>query len=603
MGKSFIATFLLISCLIFSSRIFPQTAEIFLKTGHAERYAVRFNQELRRLTPRSEFEEDLKPSPIAETLFSPPPILNLEPAPPPTSSSKMDYWFWSACLSLLGAVLVFWLLKKPNDAVGDLAKRFFYAAGFKKLQQISEQLLLLSPTNIESGGLVYLCRDELAIAEGRISKIIEPFQRKFNRRLKLYLIYRHRGELLKKFALNGGLDCTTIPVHVSTLIQPNYTSACRQKLRELEKPYLAQLDPYRENEPIQDGNCFFGRSELLHRLPNLLAGRNHVGIFGLPKVGKTSLLIQLRQVLKNTPTVLLECQSYQLNAEVFFEQILRQLYAQLAVLEVERLPGKTAVYGKPFARSVSVLASHWRRSGRGEPFVLMIDGVDHFVRAMNGEGGEKVAAEYQRFFGEVKELADRLRDLALVVSADDAEATRLPRLPGENANPLFRFLQEEWLGLLSAHQTASLLRELGWRRSIKWRAEALERVYHYGGGHPWVTRSFASVATRQGELRDIDAADVEIAAQHIQTSWPKYEIGRYIENEWWPALAADKKELLARVAQHNGSGFPKRSLAPRSSSTYRDLESCGVLANDLGRLSVVGEFFRFFLSKKVPTLP
>ncbi len=522
---------------------------------------------------------------------------------PLISSSKMDDWLWSACLSLLGAALFFWLIKKPKDAVGDLAKRFFYAAGFKKLQQVSEHLLLLSPSNSESGGLVYLCRDELAIEEGRISKIIAPFQRKFNHRLKLYLIYRHRSELLKKFALNGGLDCTTIPVHVSALVQPNYTSACRQKLRELEKPYLAQLDPYRENEPLQDGNCFFGRSELLHRLPNLLAARNHVGIFGLPKVGKTSLLMQLRQVLKHTPTVLLECQSYQLNAEVFFEQILRQLHAQLSLLEIDRLPGKSTVYGKSFARSVSGLASHWRRAGRGEPFVLMIDGVDQFINAMNGEGGENVAAEYQRFFGEVKELADRLRDLALVVSADDAQVTRLPRLLGKNANPLFRFLQEEWLGLLSAHQTASLLRELGWRRSIKWRADALERVYHYSGGHPWITRSLASVATRQGELRDIDAADVETAAQHIQASWPQHEIGHYIENEWWPALAADKKNLLARVAEHNGGGFPKRTLAPRSQSTYHDLENCGLLANDLGRLSVVGEFFRFFLLKKVAALP
>jgi len=573
---------------------------VYSGSDNAEKFAaLRIENRLQQLVPLSQYAQDLKQEKIVDALFLPQPLLNTKERI--NAVSKAHYWFWIAALSLAGIALLTWGLKKTDDTVLDLLKRFFFAAGFKKMHKISDNLLVLFPTNNESGALVYLCNDGSAIAEARVSEALRQYRPKFTRGIKLYQIYRERRALLRNHSANGSLGCEVIPLHFSTLAQPSYTSACRQKLRELERPYLSLSDPYRESSAILDANYFFGREELLHRLPALLAGRNHVGIFGLPKIGKTSLLHQLRQIMSSTPTVLIECQSYQLSAEVFFEQILRQLFSQLSMMGIERLPKKSIVYGKSFPQSVTTLLSVWKNAGHGEPFVIMVDEVEAFTAAMTTDGGEKSIAEYQRFFATIRELADRHHDLVMAISAVRPQLNRMPNLGTENSsNPLYKCFQEEFVDFLSVRDNTRMLRELGWRRSIKWQSEAVERVYYYSGGHPWITRCIASRASRQGELHEIDSSCVDAAAQEIQESWSKSEIGYYCRAELLPELIDMERALLGILAQNARSGVSERELRKHYLAAFHDLESFGLVTNDIGRVSIVSEFFRFLFSVKQP---
>ena len=61
---------------------------------------------------------------------------------------------------------------------------------------------------------------------------------------------------------------------------------------------------YDERDPVH-GNRFFGRAEELRELDRLIShGNRHVGIFGLRRIGKTSLLLELRDRLLKRPDVL-----------------------------------------------------------------------------------------------------------------------------------------------------------------------------------------------------------------------------------------------------------------------------------------------------------
>lgn len=573
---------------------------VYTGSENAETFAaVRVGNRLQQLVPLSHYAEDLHQDKIVDALFMPQPLINTATQANP--ASKTQYWFWIAGLSITGIALLIWALKKAEDSVVDLVKRFFYAAGFKKLHRIADNLLVLFPTNNESGALVYLCRNRSAIEDARVAKAVRQYRGKFNRGIKLYMIYRERRDVLKNHSLNGSLDCSSIPLHFSTFAQPSYTSACRQKLRELEKPYLSLTDPYRESAPVQDANSFFGREELLHRLPSLLTGRNHVGLFGLPKVGKTSLLHQLRQTMNTTPTVLIECESYQISAAVFFEQILRQLFTQIALMGIERLPKKSAVYGKPFSQSIMTLLGAWKNAGRGEPFVIMIDDIDAFITAATPENRKKASGEYQKFFATIRELAERHRDLVLLVSGVRPQVSRMSSLGDDNTpNPLHRFLQEEWVSFLSVRDNSSLLRELGWRRSIKWQSEAVERVYDYSGGHPWLSRCIASRASRQGEIHEVDADSVEEAALEIQKTWLGNEIGYYSRTELLPALTMIEREALRAVAENEGTEIHGIDSYKRYLAAFHELENFGLVANDIGRVSLVNDFFRQLFSDKQP---
>jgi len=63
--------------------------------------------------------------------------------------------------------------------------------------------------------------------------------------------------------------------------------------------YLGESDLYAANEPVIDALSFFGRGPLINNIVDRFNRGQHVGLFGLRKLGKTSLLKQLPERLPN----------------------------------------------------------------------------------------------------------------------------------------------------------------------------------------------------------------------------------------------------------------------------------------------------------------
>ena len=157
--------------------------------------------------------------------------------------------------------------------------------------------------------------------------------------VKLYIVYKEQGPSSSIIhAWRGQLACEIIPL-LSTILQKTLsTDDCERLLKELEEPYLARIDPYAESKPIHDPTWFYGRDELLKRLPAMLAQGQHVGIFGLRKVGKTSLINQLRQRFVTTPTVFIDCQAFSARAEISARPFFPALWLFPLVLLLSKPP-------------------------------------------------------------------------------------------------------------------------------------------------------------------------------------------------------------------------------------------------------------------------
>ena len=84
-------------------------------------------------------------------------------------------------------------------------------------------------------------------------------------------------------------------------------------------------------------------------------------------------------------------------------------------------------------------------------------------------------------------------------------------------------------------------------KDIIWDKDAAERVFYYCGGHPLVSRNFASMACEQGSRKQIDLLQVENTARSIRKTFHKNEIGNYYNEGVWALLHEKEKNLLALV--------------------------------------------------------
>jgi hypothetical protein len=149
--------------------------------------------------------------------------------------------------------------------------------------------------------------------------------------------------------------------------------------------------------------------------------------------------------------------------------------------------------------------------------------------------------------------------------------------------------QEYFLGGLEAADAEQMLSEIGGWKEIHWSPEALTRTYQLCGGHPLVTRFFASEACDQGDRKEIDLDRVNKTADTIQATLHKHRIGTYYYESVWKMLQPDERESLAALAKTG------RPLPENSDEAVVHLDQFGLLRDDNGSLNIGAELLHYWL--------
>lgn len=263
------------------------------------------------------------------------------------------------------------------------------------------------------------------------------------------------------------------------------------------------------------GPQFFGRQKEFEALSRDLSLGHCVGVFGLRKVGKTSLL-------RRTAEKLREGGVEKGRALVVEVDLLKTPFARRDLAGVAGLIGSQLdhclaqdgalprpPHGDPFARlEATVVAVERDFAARTMLFLdeyeLLLDG-----RLPTRDGVELLswlrglAQSHPRGFGFV--LAGR--NARLIASA---------RIEGVD-NPMYRFLRDFPLAGLSPEDCRAMLRKIGGRLGLQFTPEALQRIVEETGGHPALARTFGdlvdqSVPTAARLPARVDAAAVQRVA-------------------------------------------------------------------------------------------
>ena len=92
-------------------------------------------------------------------------------------------------------------------------------------------------------------------------------------------------------------DLSLIPLDRATMKAALSDESAADVLLQALNLWLGRGDVFDERNPISDSAAFFGRGPLIHQLLNKILNRQNFGLYGLRKMGKTSLIFQLREGL------------------------------------------------------------------------------------------------------------------------------------------------------------------------------------------------------------------------------------------------------------------------------------------------------------------
>ena len=361
----------------------------------------------------------------------------------------------------------------------------------------------------------------------------ETFFRRIDRRDRSHLIVPVAQEVMETA---GGEDRSGAPAPFGAL-------------RSVLDTWLYRRDLFADTYPVF-GKRFFGRDRILAELKDAIVSARPSGIFGLRKVGKTSLLKECERRATATGDIVVYVDLLRVPAGV---NDARWLYWRIANLLHEqatnrgqtalrwRLGGRYIDYldlpdGFPVAVAFDADLSALTRSAAGtqwgvRPRVVIL--LDEIERILPKPGGVEFTGFFD-FLSYLRGFAQETQDLAIVVTGANPSITEISQFNGLD-NPVFNFFQEIYLQLLEADEARSMMQVLGRGMGVKFSDSACDRIVDLTGGHPYFAREFCSFLVRQYPERPL----------HVTKDKVESVVERYLEQ----VGVKDFREIMDRLGR------------------------------------------------------
>jgi len=323
----------------------------------------------------------------------------------------------------------------------------------------------------------------------------------------------------------------------------------RALLREYSERFSPGRNLFDDRNAIGDAVAFFGRTRLLARLKQELLSFQSIGLWGLRKTGKTSILLQLEQVFRDRAAVRIGLEPFSTKAPFgnrIFNETLRQLASLLRRCGKEtfcpefpiHLPARDSVAG--FLDAAQELTAKLVDAGIPLPVVCMLDEMERVLPA-----DADSAEEFNVAFGALRNLCQDKRLMSLLVTDLFADSSQINQWPIEGAgtNPLFNFLKSVYAGPFAEADTVQMLDSLGKLMNFPLDSTRISSIHEISGGHPFLARQVAAMLY---DRREDPSGPARLLANPIRYSETLRSY--FPENVWSPLERRGDTAALTIIA-------------------------------------------------------
>ncbi|MGW2984880.1 hypothetical protein [Streptomyces goshikiensis] len=325
-------------------------------------------------------------------------------------------------------------------------------------------------------------------------------------------------------------------------------------LRERIAEIMVTHDHYDLTRPITEPAAFYGRQAEVAELEFALDRGQSVGVFGLRKAGKTSLLnfVARQREGSGKPMVWLDisvlqaAEAFQLALLEKCHTIVRQLGQRpprLMTLTREGNPNPAGQIGSYWIRDLNLLLD-----ALPDRLELFIDEIDQAWPSRSNLGAEQATAVLRcltQLRGVVQSReAEGKHGIGVVCAGVDPAIFERPLLDGRD-NLLYKFARLAFLSPMKREEMQEMVRSLGKRMALRYTDHrTIDFLFQEFGGHPLLTRKACSVASRKRPQNEIPwhvpLSALEEAAERRGPNTPQSEVKDVLASftEWFGDEAA-----------------------------------------------------------------
>jgi hypothetical protein len=266
------------------------------------------------------------------------------------------------------------------------------------------------------------------------------------------------------------------------------------------RKFFYSRDLFDLDSPIRTDSFFYGRNHIVQRFYDRYSNSENSALFGLRKIGKTSVLYALKRVCdqRGVPSLYIDCQSPSLHKRRWFEAlqyIVRQASKQLHDIkddwlsDVDYKEKDSAVLFEQDLKKLSTMKGNRR-------ILLILDEVENIAFDLSPSEHWKNGQDFLLFWQTLRSIFQSNRDIFCFIVAG-VNPTILERTAIKNSdNPIFNIATPQYLELFTLDVVRDMVSDIGRYMGLSFEEEVFFLLHEDFGGHPFLTRIACSNISR-----------------------------------------------------------------------------------------------------------
>ncbi|MGA4517181.1 AAA-like domain-containing protein [Solibacillus silvestris] len=323
------------------------------------------------------------------------------------------------------------------------------------------------------------------------------------------------------------------------------SSVTRNDIENKLRKYFYNRDLFAIESPIKNDSYFFGRNKIVQEFFGKYLSGEQGGLFGLRKIGKTSVLYALMRTLdsKEGKYIYIDCQSPSVHALRWYE-LLETIIIRLIEENHLDIDMNDYIFNEKYAaRSFEKLMLEVYSRFGNKRVLFIFDEIEMISVDTASTDHWRSGLDFVYFWQTIRAFTQQYQNhLSFLVAGVNPHCIEVASIKGID-NPIFSMINPIFLSLFEFNDVKNMVSNIGKYMGLNFSEEIFTKLVEDYGGHPFLIRHVCSLIntslsherpiivnkydyTKEKENYDVAISKyIEQIIQVLKNSYPKeYEL-------------------------------------------------------------------------------
>ncbi len=298
---------------------------------------------------------------------------------------------------------------------------------------------------------------------------------------------------IKELTLREPESRIIVPYHYDEFFLDNAQESIWDRLKE----QFYGRDLFSFESPLQNDTYFFGRNEFVHFFYDKYRTGENSGLFGLRKIGKTSVLYALERQLiaREEFSIFIDCQDPSLHKRRWFEtieHIMHRISTKLKSKLNYEFDLETDYSEKNASSSFVADLKKVYKILDNKRLLIIFDEIENLTFSLSPTDHWKNGEDYISFWQTIRSAYQANNYLfSFLISGVNPKIIETGEVNGFD-NPIYRMITPKYLNFFNVEQVKEMVSTIGNYMGITYDEEIYTYLTEEFGGHPFLIRQVCS---------------------------------------------------------------------------------------------------------------